>query len=148
VAARRQGSSRESVELGFGDRVRFVSFALDNDPALRKYLESNPFKYEIVPESRPIARSFGRQNFPTHLIVDAAGRIVWTSGSDDDRIERLRAMVSRLIARGDGHKPSEGEDPRMRCRSKWSHKGTNSVYWTGMSSRLAGCWAGEEKEHI
>lgn len=91
----------------FGDRVRFIGFALTKEPELRKYLASNPFKYEIVPDSDSIVRSFGVQSFPTHFIVDATGHITWTSGSDDDRVERLRAMVYRMVARSERDKPSE-----------------------------------------
>jgi len=32
------------------------------------------------------------------MIFDRNGRIVWVSGRDDDRIERLRAMIFRLLA--------------------------------------------------
>jgi thiol-disulfide isomerase/thioredoxin len=82
----------------FGDRVRFLGFALDKPDALKTYLGSNPFKYEIVPESEQIARSFGVQSFPSHMIIDRAGHIVWMAGSEDDRIERLRAMIFRVVA--------------------------------------------------
>jgi thiol-disulfide isomerase/thioredoxin len=82
----------------FGDRVRFLGFALDKPDALKAYLNTNPFKYEIVPESEEIARVFGVQSFPSHMIVDGNGRIVWVAGADEDRIERLRAMIFRLLA--------------------------------------------------
>ena len=82
----------------FGDRVRFLGFALDQPDALKTYLTSNPFKYEIVPGSEQIARSFGVQSFPSHIIIDRAGHIVWMAGSEDDRIERLRAMIFRVVA--------------------------------------------------
>jgi thiol-disulfide isomerase/thioredoxin len=82
----------------FGDRVRFLGFALDQPEALKTYLTSNPLKYEIVPESQAIARSFGVQSFPSHMIIDRAGHIVWISGSEEDRIERLRAMIFRVLA--------------------------------------------------
>jgi thiol-disulfide isomerase/thioredoxin len=82
----------------FGDRVRFLGFALDQPDALRTYLTSNPFKYEIVPDSQQIALSFGVQSFPSHMIIDRAGHIVWMAGSEEDRIERLRAMIFRVVA--------------------------------------------------
>ncbi|HEV8484756.1 MAG TPA: TlpA disulfide reductase family protein [Blastocatellia bacterium] len=58
------------LAVEFGDRVRFLSFALDQPDALKTYLTSNPFKYEIVPESQQIARSFGVQAFPSHMITE------------------------------------------------------------------------------
>ena len=82
----------------FGDRVRFLSFALDKPDALKTYLNSNPFKYEIVPESEQLARLFAVQSFPSHMIIDRNGRIVWVAGTEEDRIERLRTMIFRLLA--------------------------------------------------
>jgi thiol-disulfide isomerase/thioredoxin len=83
----------------FGDRVRFIGFALDAPDALRTYLQQTPFKYEIVPESEPIARAFGVKSYPSHMILDGSGNIVWLAGSEEDRIERLRAMIFRTLAR-------------------------------------------------
>jgi len=51
-----------------------------------------------VPESAAIARAFGVRAFPTYMVVDRAGKIVWLSGSDDDRVERLRAAIYRMLA--------------------------------------------------
>jgi thiol-disulfide isomerase/thioredoxin len=86
------------IVSAFGDRVRFVSFALDSAEALKKYLTSDPFKYEVVPDSEAIAKAFGVDSMPTHMVIDRAGQIVWLSGSDDDRIERLRAVIIRMLA--------------------------------------------------
>jgi hypothetical protein len=82
----------------FGDRVRFLGFALNKPDALKEYLSSNPFKYEIVPESEELARLFAVQSYPSHMIIDRNGRIVWMGGTAEDRIERLRAMIFRLLA--------------------------------------------------
>jgi hypothetical protein len=32
------------------------------------------------------------------MIIDHAGHIVWMAGTEDDRIERLRAMIFRVLA--------------------------------------------------
>jgi thiol-disulfide isomerase/thioredoxin len=83
----------------FGDKVRFVGFALDSADALKTYLSANPYKYEVVAHSEDIAKAFGVQGYPTHMVVDRTGKIVWLSGTnDDDRIERLRAMIVRVLA--------------------------------------------------
>ena len=82
----------------FGDRVRFVGFALDSPEALRDYLVSNPYHYEVVARSEAIADAFGVRSFPQHMIIDRSGKIVWLSGNDDDRIERLRATIFRVLA--------------------------------------------------
>jgi len=54
--------------------------------------------YEIVPRSQEIADAFGVNSFPQHMVIDRSGKIVWLSGSDDDRIERLRAVIFRVVA--------------------------------------------------
>jgi hypothetical protein len=61
-------------------------------------LAGNPFKYEVVPNSLEISKAFGVDSFPRHMVLDRAGKIVWMSGGDDDPIERLRAMIVRVLA--------------------------------------------------
>jgi len=51
-----------------------------------------------VPDSQEIAKAFGVDSFPRHMVLDRGGKIVWLSGRDDDRIERLRAMIVRVLA--------------------------------------------------
>jgi thiol-disulfide isomerase/thioredoxin len=91
----------------FGDRVRFVGFALDKADALKAYQAATPFNYEIVPDSESIAKAFGVQAYPNHMIIDRSGSIVWLAGTDADRIARLRAMIFRVLARsGADSRPS------------------------------------------
>jgi thiol-disulfide isomerase/thioredoxin len=82
----------------FAPQVRFVGFSIDRPGPLKTYLAANPFKFEVVAESDEIVRAFGVRGFPTYMIVDRAGKIVWASGNDDDRVERLRAMIVRVLA--------------------------------------------------
>jgi thiol-disulfide isomerase/thioredoxin len=82
-----------------GERVRFLSFALDAPDRLKTYLQATPFQYEIVPNSEAIAQAFDVRAFPTHMVLDRRGNIVWIAGTDEDRLERLRAMVYRVLAR-------------------------------------------------
>lgn len=81
-----------------GGKVRFVGFALDSAEALKRYLAETPCTYELVPDSQEIAKAFGVDSFPRHMVLDRGGKIVWLSGRDDDRIERLRAMIVRVLA--------------------------------------------------
>ena len=78
-----------------GDRVRFVGFALDKAEALKVYQAATPLNYEIVPDSESIARAFGVQAYPNHMIIDRIGNVVWLAGTDADRVARLRAMIFR-----------------------------------------------------
>jgi hypothetical protein len=75
-----------------------VGFALDSKAALERYRAEFPFKYEVVASSDDTAKAFGVNSFPTHMVVDRAGRIVWLSGSQDDEVERLRTMILRILA--------------------------------------------------
>ena len=98
VACRVERPKLNAIVDEFGDRVRFVGFALNSVDALKTYLASNPYKYEVVPLSQAIADTFSVTSYPTHMVIDRTGTIVWMSGSDDDRVERLRAMIVRVLA--------------------------------------------------
>ena len=85
-----------------GNRVRFVGFALDSPEQLTTFLKENPFTFEIVAESEKIAGAFGVHAYPTHLLIDRQGNVVWEStGGRPEDIERLRAMIYRVLARSE-----------------------------------------------
>jgi len=85
-----------------GQRVRFIGFALDSPEKLNAFLKDNPFKFEIVAESQRVAGAFGIRSYPTHLLIDRRGNVIWESvGGSPEDIERLRAMIYRVLARGD-----------------------------------------------
>jgi peroxiredoxin len=65
--------------------VIFLAFAHDAQPKVQKFLKSNPFKYEIFPQSlqqmmtsygRPIGNGFFDLPFPMHVVINKQGVIV------------------------------------------------------------------------
>jgi len=101
----------------FGEQVRFIGFSIDHVGPLKTYLASNPFRFEVVPESDEIARAFGVRGYPTYMVIDRAGKIVWASGNDDDRVERLRAMIFRVLAIAAGQALAASRRPPNTERS-------------------------------
>jgi len=82
--------------------ARFIGFALDPSDRLETYLKANPFNHGIVPDSEPIARSFGVDSWPSHMIGDRAGNIAWIAATDADGIEPLPAMLFGVLVKRQG----------------------------------------------
>jgi peroxiredoxin/tetratricopeptide (TPR) repeat protein len=87
----------------FKDRVRFLAFAVDSASALKDFLKENTFRYEIIPgESVKFAGDYPVEGYPTHFIIDQNGKIAWEArGANPDNIQRLRAMLQRLLSNRD-----------------------------------------------
>lgn len=87
----------------FKDRVRFLAFAVDSASALKDFLKENTFRYEIIPgESVKFAGDYAVEGYPTHFIIDQNGKIAWEArGASPDNIQRLRAMLQRLLSNRD-----------------------------------------------
>src|SRR5262249_48882542 len=82
-----------------GDRVAFVGFADDAEDKLEEYLKKSPFAYQIVADSKSIALTFGVHGYPTHLVIDRAGNIVWeATGGRPETVQTLRTMIYRTLA--------------------------------------------------
>jgi len=53
--------------------VDFLSFALDSEDAIRKFLKNQPFAYDIVASAQPIQSAMNINGFPTHIVVNKEG---------------------------------------------------------------------------
>ncbi|MEE9348950.1 MAG: TlpA disulfide reductase family protein [Flavobacteriaceae bacterium] len=57
--------------------VVFVSITFDTNESVKKVLQSNPFNYTTIANSEKILIEYGTLAFPTHLIIDKTGEIVF-----------------------------------------------------------------------
>jgi len=81
-----------------GDDVVFIAFATDGSEALKKFLETREFKYQIVPDAGKIAELYGVAVFPTHIIINKQGQIeFFLTGGSKDRHEQLRPLIKNLL---------------------------------------------------
>jgi len=82
----------------FKDRpdVLFISLAMDQKPALQKFLETREFKYATVADKK----SFMKDNlqisqYPTHLIVDKDGKIRKVVNRCEEMVPALKRLVKQ-----------------------------------------------------
>lgn len=81
-----------------GEDVVFIAFATDGAEALKKFLETKEFKYQIVPGAEKIAELYGVEVFPTHVIINKQGQIeFFMTGGSKDRHEQLRPLIKNLL---------------------------------------------------
>ncbi len=80
------------------DHIRFIAVALDEEEALRAFLEKQAFDYEIVPKGRSIAKLYNVSGYPTHCLIDTDGKITYLkSGYGDRTATELRKNIAQLL---------------------------------------------------
>jgi peroxiredoxin len=67
------------------DKVVFIAPAFDKKTAINKFLETQDFDYQIVPNAMKLSQSLNVSSYPTHIVVDQKGiiRAVFVGSSDD-----------------------------------------------------------------
>jgi thiol-disulfide isomerase/thioredoxin len=61
------------------EEVVFLAFARDGKEDLAKFLQKTAFGYKIIPDSHELSEKFGVFAYPTHVIIDKAGRISYNA---------------------------------------------------------------------
>lgn len=75
--------------------ILFISLAMDKKERLAKFLKKNELKYATVPEMEDYMQSrLGIGAYPTHLLVDRAGKIVKVV----NRIDELQPFLEKQAA--------------------------------------------------
>ncbi|HEX8507037.1 MAG TPA: TlpA disulfide reductase family protein [Hymenobacter sp.] len=59
------------------DDVVFIAVALDERPAIQAFTKEHPYEYALVPGGRYIAERYGIRSFPTNVVVDRQGQVVF-----------------------------------------------------------------------
>ena len=55
--------------------IVFLGFALDSKKQIEAFLQTNPFKYNLVEKSNTIAKRYKVSAYPTHIVIDKKGNI-------------------------------------------------------------------------
>lgn len=66
-------------QYGGDSMVVFIAVALDEKFLLKEFLKTTPFRYTIVDDGRFIAQKYGITSFPTNVVVDQEGKIIFHS---------------------------------------------------------------------
>ncbi|KUG08501.1 TlpA family protein disulfide reductase [Solirubrum puertoriconensis] len=57
--------------------VVFLAVALDEKFAIQKFIKENPFAYAQIPGARAMAQRYGIRAFPTNVVLDKEGKVVF-----------------------------------------------------------------------
>ncbi|GHE57664.1 peroxiredoxin family protein [Roseivirga thermotolerans] len=58
--------------------INFLAIGLDNPERITKFLEQHAFNYELLPNGRRVAHSYGVTSYPTHLLLDPNGKVIFS----------------------------------------------------------------------
>lgn len=68
-----------SVKYANDSNVVFIAIALDDESSLRDFLKLNHLGYHVVSSGQDYARLYKIHLFPTNLVVDKEGKVVFSS---------------------------------------------------------------------
>lgn len=81
------------------ENVVFLAFALNGKPELQRFLQKKDFNYHIVPDARKVAEDYAVEGYPTHVVIDPAGNIVYEAmGFGPDSVDKLGQEIEGLLA--------------------------------------------------
>jgi thiol-disulfide isomerase/thioredoxin len=83
----------------YGNKVSFISIALDDNSALHDYLNKNKFLYQTVADQGGnISREFGIKIYPSHIVIDPEGYIYYRHiGGGSSIFSDLSGVIDRLL---------------------------------------------------
>ena len=68
-------------EYSSDSSIVFIAISLDDKPQLETFLQSNPFSYRVIPNGGGVAKDNDVDQYPTHVILDKEGKIVFNTVS-------------------------------------------------------------------
>jgi len=78
--------------------VSFIGFALDDKERLSEFLKDTPFDYNIIAESHSFAKENNVKAYPTNMVVDRDGTIIYVSTGYTDEIEaELHEAIEKAL---------------------------------------------------
>ena len=86
-------------------KVVFLALSMENEDKINGYLQRNPFKFQVMPNSFGVVLSYADRDkngnidmgFPSFFVIDQAGLVRYRS-SGYDKTEPLDAAISKLLA--------------------------------------------------
>lgn len=68
----------EIVEEFEPQGIHFLAIGLDNADRTEAFLEKQPFNYTLLPNGRMVAAALGIRSYPTHLLLDRKGKVIFS----------------------------------------------------------------------
>jgi peroxiredoxin len=81
-----------------GQNISFLAFANDKTEALQYFLKKNEYLYRIIPDAFLIAKQNNILSFPTNIIIDRNGRIVFfESAYSNSTVKNIRRKIKKML---------------------------------------------------
>jgi thiol-disulfide isomerase/thioredoxin len=78
--------------------VVFLAIAMDDRRRLQEFLKMMPFTYNIIEKGEHLARSNNINAFPTHLVIDREGKILFhTDGLAKNTVYWVRKSIEQAL---------------------------------------------------
>jgi thiol-disulfide isomerase/thioredoxin len=78
--------------------VVFIGIALDEKYNIEEFLKTNPFLYNIIDNGRYIASQYGVTLYPTHVILDRQGKVLFhTSGFATNTVGWVKRSIESAL---------------------------------------------------
>jgi|GEM_PF-1992832 len=96
-----KNSLNKLVESFDGDtNVVFLSIALDDEAALKQYLNHAESEFQIVPNGSDLCSKLGVNGYPTHIIVGRNGRTLgFEMGGGENEDELMRPKINEALGK-------------------------------------------------
>ncbi len=81
--------------------VVFLAVALDAKAAIEQFTASHPFNYNIIETGGYIAQKYGVGNYPTHVVIDKQGKVVFhTMGLSMATVPWVKKSIDEALGKG------------------------------------------------
>jgi len=88
----------ELVEEYKAEDIVFLAVALDNALSIKEFLTKEKFDYRIIPEGRSIANDYDVYAYPTHLVIDTEGKVIFSQTGYSSNLKRaLKKQIKELL---------------------------------------------------
>ncbi len=78
--------------------VVFLGLGLDSKSQVNDFLKTQKFEYQIVPKSQIVVKNFKVMAFPTHIVVDPKGKVVFeTTGLAPNTIQNIDDAIESTL---------------------------------------------------
>lgn len=97
---RREMPEMNEMVEGFKDNkeVVFIGISLDEKSQIEEFLKTNPFLYNIIDNGRYIASMYNVNLYPTHVILDRQGKVVFhTSGVAMNTVPWVKKSIESAL---------------------------------------------------
>jgi thiol-disulfide isomerase/thioredoxin len=61
----------------------------DSEPDIRLFLRKYPIQYKILYNGQAVAKQYGVQLYPTYILINRLGKVIYAGGADEAMLEKL-----------------------------------------------------------